>query len=146
HDGLARKTQGEDLRRLDHGVGAVRDHDLRLRRLAAGLEDHAAIGVAHVETVDHHHRAHGEVEMTAPELQHLVEVGVAEEELAAELVVLLVEGPAGHQHPDRHGGKPNTRARWKTAPQRAQEWAGAGAPAARVTAASRKVAHAASAE
>jgi hypothetical protein len=80
----------------------VRDHDLVLRGLAAVLEDQPAIRVRHLEAVDHHQRADLEREAAAPELQHLVDVRVAEAQPPRDLVVRLVEGPAGDEDADRH--------------------------------------------
>ena len=42
------------------------------------LEDELAIRLRHLQAVDHHQRAHGELEPAAPELQHLLDVGVLE--------------------------------------------------------------------
>ena len=70
-DRLAAHTAGNRRRRLDHRVGAVRDDDARLLALGAVADDQLAIGVGHVEAVDHHQRADRHLDARAAEPQHL---------------------------------------------------------------------------
>ena len=69
---------------------------------AAGLEDLQAVGGLHVEAVDELVELHLDGDRAADELQDLGEVGVLERQVAADLVVVLVEGAAGDDDPDRH--------------------------------------------
>ena len=69
---------------------------------AAALDDPSASGVVELQAVDHHHRLDGDVEPAAAAAEHLLHVGVTEEEPAGELVVLLVERAAGDEDSDAH--------------------------------------------
>ena len=107
----SRPRRGKRRGGLDHRVGAVGDDDRSLRAGAAPFDDARPAGVVHVQAVDHHHGLDRDVEPRSPEPQHLADVGVAEEQPAGQLVVLLVERAAGDQDGERFShGKYDVRA------------------------------------
>src|SRR5690606_22377940 len=55
-----------------------------------------------VQVIYYHQRMNCHIQPAAAELQDLGHVGLAEEEHAAQLVVLLVERPARHENTDGH--------------------------------------------
>jgi hypothetical protein len=81
----------------------VRDDDLPLLALPAVLRDDLPVGVLHVQAVDHHDRAHVEVQPAAAEPQHLGQVRLGEDQPRVNLVVFLVERAAGDEDADGHG-------------------------------------------
>ena len=101
---LLRREDG--ARGLRHRVRPVGHHDPGLARVPAALDDAGAVGLGHVEAVDHEERLDVDVEAAAAALEHLRDVGVLEEQAPRELVVLLVEGAAGDEDADglAHGG------------------------------------------
>src|SRR5258708_19932934 len=76
--------------------------DPSLGGLAAAGHDRRPARLVHVEAVAHHGRLNRKIEPGAAEPQHLLDVRVLEEQLARQLVVLLVERPAGDQYPYFH--------------------------------------------
>jgi len=64
------------------------------------LQDVPAVGVGHVERIDHHQGPDLDLEARPPQPEHLGDVRVLEEEVSGELVVLLVERPPGDEDAD----------------------------------------------
>jgi hypothetical protein len=83
-------------------VGAVRDHDAGFGAGAAPISDGGAIGVGHLKAVEQHHGLDHHRHATPAQREHLVDVSVLEEQRAADLVVVFVEGAAGHKE-TKHG-------------------------------------------
>jgi hypothetical protein len=103
-DGLARDAVRHGTRRFDHRVGTMRDDDAVLAAARAGINDPRAIGVGHVEAVDHHQRLDRRLDARAAEAQHLGQMRGPERETAVDLVVGLVEGATGHDDANHSSG------------------------------------------
>src|SRR5437667_8484976 len=115
-DGLA-----ESSRRFSHGVRAVRDDDPFFLRPAALFRDDAPAGIRHVQTVDHHQGPDSHRNPAAAQGEHFGQMCVFEKQRSLELVVLLVEGSAGHEYCDRRATGSHLKLLHLSPPQRHKE-------------------------
>jgi len=77
-------------------------------------DDEIAIGIRHIEAVDHHQRADGHIDAGTAKAQHLWQMRVRERQLAFDLVVGLVECPTGDEDAYHGAGliRPHLHYRW----------------------------------
>jgi hypothetical protein len=80
-------------RRLDHRVGAVGHDDAHLGTARAAVNNPRAIGVGHIEAVDHHQRLDRRLDSRAPEAQHLGQMGGAKRQPPVDLTDLVEVPP-----------------------------------------------------
>ena len=112
HDGLPvdsgrlHRTGGHS-----HRVGAVSDHYAPLRHTAALRDNDLAIAVRHLQAIDHHQRADFDLELAAPEIEHLGKMRIFEVQPPVDLVILLIKGPAGDENANRVAQAPCPRCR-----------------------------------
>jgi hypothetical protein len=66
------------------------------------LDDERAIGVGHIETVDHHDGANCYLDPGAPEPKHFRDMSVLKKELPGVLIVFLIKGAASDEDSDGH--------------------------------------------
>ena len=76
--------------------------DAILLRPQAVLHDEGAIGIGHLQTVDHHDGADGNLDPRTSQPEHFRDVGVLKKEPPRVLVVFLIKGPAGDKNSDGH--------------------------------------------
>src|SRR5438477_1757661 len=103
NDGFSRNRARNRRGGFGHGVGAMGNDDAILLRAEAILHDERAIGIGHLQAVEHHDGADGHVDPRTSEPEHLGDVGVLKKELPGLLVVFLIKGAAGDEDSDGHG-------------------------------------------
>ena len=59
------------------------------------LHDEGAIGIGHIEAVDHHDGANGNLDSRTSQPKHFRDVSILKKELPRVLVVFLIKGAAG---------------------------------------------------
>jgi len=93
---------GEVSGGFDDGIGAVGDQNPLVGIALAIVGDDGAIGIGHLQAVDHHQGFDVDIEGATPGDQHFGEVGILEIQFALDVIVFFIEGAAGDEDLD-HG-------------------------------------------